>query len=179
MAPSESLDIEQLPRARHYPLDTPLPFEHYEHRRLVARDVLVNHVMSKLLFPASKGLAQAYDSHRSHENGLHNFTPIKRHDKALARDLELLRKMLATCSIADDVSKPPYSYARTKGASSIVLSRAAPRHRTWNTSLEEEAKVGVSVGEEIQDLVRRHYFETDDACLRMVERNGTRKMLST
>ena len=78
-----------------------------------------------------------------------------------------MRKMLATCSIADDVSKPPYSYARTNGASSIVLSRAAPRHRTWNTSLEEEAKVGVTVGEEIQDLVRRHYLETDDACLRV------------
>ena len=49
MAPPESLDIEHLPRARHYPLDTPLPFGHYEHHRLLARDVFVNHIMSKLV----------------------------------------------------------------------------------------------------------------------------------
>lgn len=168
MAPSEPADDGQPPHARHYPLDMHLPFEHYEHRRLVARDVLVNRVMSKLLFPASKGLAQAYDSHRSHENGLHDFAPIRRHDRALARDLELLRKMLTTCSITDDRSKPPYSSAQAKSPSSTAFSRAGPRFRTWHTPREDkEGKVIVTVGEEIQDLVRRHYLETDDACLRV------------
>lgn len=167
MAPSdETPDDKQLPNARHYPLDIDLPFEHYEHR-LVARDILVNRVMSKLLFPGSKGLAQAYDTHRSYENGLHNFAPIKRHDKSLARDLELLRKMLTTCSITDDHFEPPYPSAHAKVLSSTGLLQAGAPPKTWHVPVEEEAKVRVTVGEEIKDLVRRHYLETDDACLRV------------
>lgn len=167
MAPSNvTSDDEQLPNARHYPLDIDLPFEHYEHRRLVARDILVNRVMSKLLFPGSKGLAQAYDTHRSHENGLHNFAPIKRHDKSLARDLELLRKMLTTCSITDDHFDPPYPSAHPKVLSSTGILQAGAPRKTWHVPAEGEGKVGVTVGDEIKDMVGRHYLETDDACLR-------------
>lgn len=167
MAPSnETLGDKQLPNARHYPLDIDLPFDHYEHR-LVARDILVNRVMSKLLFPGSKGLAQAYDVHRSYENGLHNFAPIKRHDESLARDLELLRKMLTTCSSADDRFELFYPSAYAKVLTSTALLQAGAPRKTWHVPVEELGKVRVTVGEEIRDLVRRHYLETDDACLRL------------
>ncbi|KAG6354113.1 hypothetical protein INS49_005084 [Diaporthe citri] len=167
MAPSsETPDDKQLSNARHYPLDIDLPFDNYEHR-LVARDILVHRVMSKLLFPGSKGLAQAYDIHRSHENGLHNFGPIKRHDKSLARDLELLRKMLTTCSVADDHFEPSYPSAHAKVLSSTGLLQAGAPPKTWHVPAEEQGRVRVTVGEEIEDLVRRHYLETDDACLRL------------
>lgn len=165
--PSEIPDGKQLPVARHYPLDIDLPFEHYEHRRLGARDILVSRIMSKLLFPGSNGLAQAYDTHRSHENGLHNFASIRRHDTSLARDLELLRKMLTTCSITDDHFEPPCPSAHPKVLSSTGLLQAGAPRKTWHVPAEDEAKVRVTVGEEITDLVRRHYLEIDDACLRV------------
>lgn len=167
--PSQTCDARggQLPGARHYPLDMHLPFEHYEHRRLAARDILVSRVVSKLLFPASKGLAQAYDTHRSHENGLHNFAPIKRHDKALARDLELLWKMLTTCSTTDDHFEPPFPFAHAKVLSSAGLLQAGAPRKKQHVPVEEQGRVRVTVGEEIEDMVRRHYLETDDACLRL------------
>lgn len=165
--PNVTFDDNPLPSARHYPLNIDLPFELYEHRRVVARDILVNRVMSKLLFPGSKGLAQAYDTHRSHENGLHNFAPIKRHDKSLARDLELLRKMLTTCSITDDHTEHPYTSAHPKVLTSTGLLQAGAPRKTWHVPVEEEGKVAVTVGDEIKDLVRRHYLETDDPCLRI------------
>ncbi|KAJ0115655.1 hypothetical protein J7T55_010478 [Diaporthe amygdali] len=161
-------DKKRPPHVRHYPLDIHLPFENYEHRRLVARDILVNRIISKFLFPGSKELAEAYDAHRSKENGLHNFAPIKIHDRALARDLELLRKMLTTCSITDDHFEPLYAFKHIKVVSHGRVQGGLTR-KTWQIplALEEEGKVRVTVGEEIQDLVRRHYLETDDACLRL------------
>lgn len=166
MTPSAMPDSNQQPHVRHYPLDIDLPFEQYEHRRIVARDILVNRILSKFLFPRSKGLSQAYDTHRSKENGLHNFAPIKQHDKALARDLELLRKMLITCSITDDHLEPRVSFKSVTVVPRGLLHGGYSQN-VWHIPLEEEGKVRVTVGEEIQDLVRRHYVETDDACLRV------------
>ncbi|KAL1849178.1 hypothetical protein Daus18300_013335 [Diaporthe australafricana] len=159
-------DIQQ-PHVRHYPLDTDLPFEQYEHRRIVARDILVNRILSKFLFPCSKGLARAYDTHRSRENGLHNFAPIKQHDKVLARDLELLRKMLITCGVTDDHLEPMVSFQHVRVQFSSGRLHGRYSENVWHIPLEEQGKVRVTVGEEIQDLVRRHYVETDDACLRV------------
>ena len=174
MAPSKTLDDRQRPSARHYPLDIDLPFEHYEHRRIAARDIIVSRVMSKLLFPPTNGLAQAFDTVRpgSHENSLHNFGPIKRHDRALAYDLELLRKMLTTCSITDNHFEPLCFFTQVKVPSSTAPLRQAVIRHGWRPGVagvagEKVTAVRPTIGEEIEDLVRRHYLETDDACLRV------------
>lgn len=171
MALSKTSHDGQQPSARHYPLDIDLPFEHYEHRRIAARDIIVHRVMSKLLFPPSKGLAQAFDIRRSgtHENSFHNFGPIKRHDRALANDLELLRKMLTTSSITDNQFEPLCFFTQAKAPSSTAPLRRAVIRQGWRAGVagERVRAVRPTIGEEIKDLVRRHYLETDDACLRV------------
>lgn len=192
MDPVKSADDEQQPSARHYPLDIDLPFEHYDHRRIGPRDIVVNRVMQKLLFPRSKALAQAFDTRRSdtqrhnhgpnryvpahrrtHENGLHNFGPIKRHDRELARDLELLRKMLTTCSVTEHYIEPLCFFMHLEiHSETSPIRHTVFRHR-WRAGLpgrvggEDTRRASPTVGQEIIDLVTRHYLETDDACLRL------------
>lgn len=167
MASSRTFDSKQQPSARHYPLDIDLPFEHYEHRRIAARDIIVNRVMSKLMFPGNKGLAQALDTRRNPERSLHNFGPIRPHDRALANDLELLRKMLTTCSINDNHFEPLWYSTQIKASS---IARRVVYREGWRSGVELKGRrraVHPTIGEEIKDLVRRHYLETDDACLRL------------
>lgn len=170
---------ESLAHVRHYPLDIDLPFERYEHRQLTVRDILVHRIMSKLLFPMSKGLAHAFDTQRSKENGLHNFGPIKQHDRTLARDLEILRKMLATCSTTDLSRDPFVKPVRANFFRGFGLRRVEPPHNFHDLLHEGDANVRVTVGEEILDLVRRHYFETDDTCTRIWLRATEPIMLSS
>lgn len=169
MASSKTFDGKQQPSARHYPLDIDLPFEHYEHRRIAARDIIVNRVMSKLLFPRNQGLAQAFDTRRNPKHSLHNFGPIRPHDRDLANDLELLRKMLITCSITDNHYEPLCYSTPIKGASATSNSQRLVFSQGWRLGVEVGWRRAVhpTIGEEIKDLVRRHYLETDDACLRI------------
>ncbi|ROW15216.1 hypothetical protein VPNG_03075 [Cytospora leucostoma] len=151
---------EQEAYVQQYPLNIHLPFERYDHRRLAARDILVHRIISKLLYPGSKDLAEAFETHRSKENGLHNFGPIKRCDRRLAKDLELLRKMLVTCSQTEiESSLEPLRLATRcgNGLQKMLLELAQC----------EGANVRVTVGEEILDLVRRHYLENDDPSIRL------------
>ncbi|KUI55015.1 hypothetical protein VP1G_02345 [Cytospora mali] len=147
---------------RHYPLDMDLPFERYEHRHLAVRDILVQRIISKFLFPSSKELAQVYEAHRSEENGVHNFGLIKRHDRALAWDLELLRKMLVTCSTTEDFYEPCVRPVRITEHGfrlpSFTILDVAPRG---------DGQHRATLAEEILDLARRHYLEADDPSMRM------------
>lgn len=173
--PSDPSSDEQQPSARHFPLDVDLPFDHYEHRPIAARDIIVNRVMSKLLFPHSKGLAQAFDARRpaTREDSLHNFGPIKRHDRGLAHDLELLRKLLATCSVTNNHPEPLYTSGNVRLPSRTRPLRPPYKRHGWCAGATRQVlgqnlvAVRPTIGEEIMDLVRRHYFETDDACLRL------------
>ncbi|KAF3768114.1 hypothetical protein M406DRAFT_70210 [Cryphonectria parasitica EP155] len=157
---------------RHYPLDLPsgLPFERYEHRRLTARDILVHRIVSKLLSP-TPAFASALDAHRptsnpsrsSSSHSYHNFGPLRPVDKTLARDVELLRKMLITSSTEEWVSqtlvKPFTSFVVNIWVNRPPEELLLPRHRT---DFQES-----TIEEEILDLIRRHYMETDDATTRL------------
>ncbi|POS75724.1 hypothetical protein DHEL01_v205880 [Diaporthe helianthi] len=195
MALAKSTDDERQPSDRHYPLDFDLPFEHYDHRRIGPRDIIVSRIMQKLLFPKSKGLAEALDTRRPrtqshnhgphphlnrqrpavnrHETGIHNFGPIKRHDRDLARDLELLQKMLTTCSVTHHQFEPLSFVVHLEVHSGTSPPRDTVFRHCWRARVtprapgEHVTEVPPTVGQEIVDLVTRHYLETDDACLRL------------
>lgn len=164
---------------RHYPLDLPsgLPFERYEHRRISTRDILVRRILSKLLRPSTRELAESLDEHRpsayqisqrhslsTHllcdRDGLiedtmtlrrrhHNFGPVKRHDQTLARDIEVLRKTLVT-SLTSEWGVDPY----------LISGMGKYRHMAPVTS-------DLSVQQEVLELVRIYFMETDDAATRL------------
>lgn len=167
----------------HYPLDVPLPFERYEHRRLTARDILVHRIVSALLFPPTAELAHALDSHRKHRLvprseqyccayhklktrsktiPQHNFGPIKQHDTCLARDVEVLRKMLVTRSDTEWVGQ-----VLVKPVLSFRSVFQPPQNLHVPATEPPEDMAIPTVEEEVLDLVRRHYMETDDACTRL------------
>lgn len=158
---------EQPEHVRHYPLDMDLPFDRYEHRRLAARDILVHRIMTRFLFPDSKGLAQVFDTHRSKATSLHNFGTVKRYDKILARDLQLLRKMLATTGITDDLYDPSVKPVRVARLHLGGLGGLQPPYTILDFPMNGDDHLPVTVGEEIMDLVRRHYFEIDDPATRL------------
>lgn len=150
-----------------------LPFERYEHRCLAARDILVLRIMSKLLFPGSKGLARVYDNEQDPENSLRPFGTIREHDRVLARDLELLRKMLATCSVNEALCDG-YAKLSKKMPASNPLHHVDGTQRQFLSSatvicmpVHGDTDVYPTVGDEILDLVRRHYFETDNPSTRL------------
>lgn len=148
---------------RHYPLDLPsgLPFACYEHRRLSTRDILVHRILSKLLFPPTCELAQALDQPRQtspHESEpvrprYHSFGPVKPHDPALARDIEVLRKTL-TCSLPseriDAVGFPLWS-----------------RFGFAGPPVPDDFLSTLSIHDEVLDLLRIYFLETDDAATRL------------
>lgn len=173
---------------RHYPLDLPsLPFDRYEHRRITARDVLVNRIMAALMAPATPELATAFRDQRSMvskgapiKHSLnksdakyymqprakhHNFGPIKQLDPDLARDVELLRKMLVTRGEHEWIREVAIKPVR-RGA-----HRNPPYTNHFLQSDHSENSVspsgGLTVEEEILDLVRRHYLEMDDPATRL------------
>ena len=123
--------------------------------------------MSQLLFPDSRGLAQAFETRRSKENGLHNFGPIKSHDRTFAKDLELLRKMLVTCSATDAIYEPLSKPVMVAMSFQRGFGGAQPRVDLWDLQREEDAHVRMTVEEEGLDLIRRHYLEIDDPSLRL------------
>lgn len=175
-------------QVRHYPLDLPsgLPFDRYEHRRLTARDILVHRIMAAILTPSTPSLSHAlsfvrknepkpkfdarccmYHRKRSQTQTIphHNFGPLRQHgDACLARDVEVLRKMLVTRSerewtsqaIIDPPPEKSHYRQRRDGVSLVPVPASAP------PSLD-----GPIIEEELLDLVRRHYMETDDACTRL------------
>lgn len=157
---------------RHWPLDLPsgLPFDRYEHRRITARDILVHRIISKVLFP-TPDLSRALDDRRtckstpdlvyhcckyhmrksqSKNMTYHTFGRLRPSDRCLARDVEVLRKMLVTRSDAECVSE-------------ILFD--SDRH--WSTDFPSSQLAAPTVEEEVLDLVRRYYMETDDACTRL------------
>lgn len=176
---------------RHWPLDLPsgLPFDRYEHRRLTARDILVHRIISKILFP-STGLSSVLDHPRKRNSTPkfiqhccdyhkresqnkttphHNFGPIKQFDRFLARDVEVLRKMLVTRSdgewVVQTFFKPakPARFERfltfklSQPSGGLVIPTCQPPDGSAVPTLEEE----------VLDLVQRYYMETDDACTRL------------
>lgn len=166
----DSLQGQGAAHVRHYPLDMDLHFERYEHRRLAAREILVHRIVSKFLSPGSVGLAQVYDTRRRKDNGLHNFGTVRRHDRIFARDLELLRKMLVTGSVTDCLYDPfvkPVRMALQPRLRTGGLAGLQPPNSIANLPGLEDAHLQVTVGEEILDLIRRHYFETDDPSTRL------------
>lgn len=158
---------------RYYPLDLPsgLPFERYEHRRISTRDILVHRILSKILFPTTRELAESLDQHRPvsyancspkyHELQIrrtpreplrnHNFGPLKQHDPSLARDVEVLRKTLNSCLVNE-----------------FVQELRAP---LWSGYRISNPKPGItsslSIEDETLDLIRIYFMETDDAATRL------------
>lgn len=154
----------------HYPLNMDLPFERYEHRRLAARDILVHRIISKLLYPGSRGLAQVYGTRRSNAHGLHNFGAVRKYDRILARDLELLRKMLTTCSATDNLYDPfikPVRIALQPQYRVGGLAGLQPPTSILDLPGHEGSHLQVTIEEEILDLIRRHYLEIDDPSTRL------------
>ncbi|ROW02300.1 hypothetical protein VSDG_02353 [Cytospora chrysosperma] len=154
----------------HYPLNMDLPFERYEHRRLAARDILVHRIISKLLYPGSRGLAQVYGTRRSNAHGLHNFGAVRKYDRILARDLELLRKMLTTCSATDNLYDPfikPVRMALQPQYRVGGLAGLQPPTSILDLPGHEGSHLQVTIEEEILDLIRRHYLEFDDPSTRL------------
>lgn len=156
-----SLSSPDPTHVRHYPLDLPsgLPFERYEHRRISTRDILVHRILSRILFPPTRELAQSLDQHRqaAYQGGessrpkYHNFGPIKQHDPALARDIEVLRKTLTgtlPSEWAEDLRLPLWR-----------------RHHMSSPHTHDLSKL--SVQDEVLDLIRIYFLETDDAAMRL------------
>lgn len=188
--PATTEPISTCNHVRHYPLDLPsgLPFERYEHRRLSTRDILVNRIVTKLLFPPTTELAKAYDERR--RNGPkstpkpiyaygtgrrnaanyrisslshHNFGPIKHRDPALARDVEVLRKTLVTCSDKEWTEEPfvkPVKPLRT------FWPPVKPPRQVYMPARPKETS-SLTVEEEVLDIIGRYYMETDDAATRL------------
>lgn len=176
---------------RHWPLDLPggLPFDRYEHRRLAARDLLVHRIVSKILSP-TPDLARALEDCRKHQATTkpaqhcclyhmqqsrtkavpnHNFGPMKQHDHCLARDVEVLRKMLVTRSHSEWIFQTYYKPVKPSAAN-LWLSDLPPQPSRTPALANREPPEGTAVPtveEEVLDLVRRHYLEMDDACTRL------------
>ncbi|KAH8880272.1 hypothetical protein GQ53DRAFT_755253 [Thozetella sp. PMI_491] len=154
-----------LKRDRYYPLDIPdLPFCRYDHRRLTARDIMVHRIMAEYMNP-SRISPRIYDNYISYPN---TFDPVKSADEQLGLDLQLLRKLLFT-SHADDnpphtkplvASLPPRNRPMPKGLHVPYVTRETA------TVVEGPRNRPPILGDQILDLVTRHYLETDDAALR-------------
>lgn len=161
------------PHTRHYPLDLPeLPFERYEHRRLVARDILVNRIMSEYMFP-SKVKPRLYDSYATYPL---NFGAIKSQDQHLGADLHLLRNMLCTTSTIEPapldvpLKVPVLNNDRSvhRGSKRLGNRHAMGRPARWyDINVAGPRTAPATLGDEILDLVQRHYMEMDDPSLRL------------
>lgn len=182
---------------RHWPLDLPsgLPFERYEHRRLTARDILVHRIMKAIVSPQDPShsdnnpalaaalaaprqpasrieFARTYDARiQTHSSKMlvsmpyHNFSGLKAVEPTLARDVEVLRKMLVTRSskewIHQDLVKPVKPVAAWPGV--------RPPEKPFSEGYKGPPRVDQRppVEEEILDLVRMHYMESDDPVTRL------------
>lgn len=140
-------------RISHYPLDIPLPFERYEHRRLGARDIMVHRIMADFMNP-SRLAGGAYDS-RNFERAA--FESMMFQDYELSMDWQVLHKMLFT-SYVHDVPPPgaPTTFF-------VLGPDGAIRQIVW-----QPPKLPPTLGSRVLDLVQRYYFETDDSAFRLV-----------
>lgn len=193
MSPSSSSSSQTSPslgpptHERHWPLDLPggLPFDRYEHRRLTARDLLVHRIMSKILSP-SPDLARVLKTRRKHRgianlakyswiylalqwNGTapcHNFGPLKQQDHCLARDVEVLRKMLVTRSHTEQIFEA-YDASGPSEVDPGLLDPLSWRKPSRAKLATDKAPAVPTVEEEVLDLIRRHYLEMDDPRTRL------------
>lgn len=138
---------------RHYPLDllSGLPFERYEHRRISTRDILVHRILSKLMLPSTRGLAESLDQTRdqTRRKTCNYFGLIKQHDPILAREIQVLQKTLITSLSSEwcsDIECQP--------------EMGGDHYMSPETSF-------LSVQDQILDLIRLYFWETDDAATRL------------
>ncbi|KAK1768132.1 hypothetical protein QBC33DRAFT_558299 [Phialemonium atrogriseum] len=142
-------------RVAHYPLDIPLPFERYEHRRLGARDIMVNRIMTDFMNP-SRVKGRIYDESIAYRSD-REFTLIRAEDDELGLDLQVLRRMLFTSHAHHPKfpDKPVVSYIW------------CPDHMSIHAVFGGQSITPPSFGDQILDLVQRYYFETDDSAVRL------------
>jgi len=141
---------------RHYPLDVPLPFDRYEHR-LDARDVLASRIVERLISP-SPALAKAFEEYVCYPN---DFRPVCCKDAQLGADLNTLNKMLVT------------TYLRSQEAPGIPIKIVVLSDHVdccgviWDKAiLSDPRDRPPTIRDQILDLLKRHYYERDNAALR-------------
>ena len=154
-------------RIAHYPLDIPLPFERYNHRRLGARDIMVHRIMSDLMRP-TRVSDSIYDTPLYGSSALHQ---SEYENYELGKDLQVVQKTLFT-SHADDT---PDRSRRNPVATGRFTENCVLTDRFDENSVAvpESADGGTIVapatyGSHVLDLVQRYYFETDNATLRLL-----------
>lgn len=141
---------------RHYPLDIPLPFDRYEHR-LAARDILAHRIMDRLMSP-SPSLAKAFEQYVCYPG---DFRPVFCKDAQLGTDLNTLNKMLVTTYLRSQ-------HAPTKP---IVVSVVSEHSECCGIPFDKAILQGPrerppTIRDQILDLLKRHYFESDNAAVR-------------
>ncbi|KAK0643392.1 hypothetical protein B0T16DRAFT_459544 [Cercophora newfieldiana] len=145
------------PAPRHYPVDLPdAPFHRFEHR-LTARDVMIHRIMSDIMKP-SRVSPKTYDSYISHPA---TFGAVSSQDRELGADLRCVQKSLFTLYADTPLPKSSpmipivaHDYAGCCGIRRLKLEIEGPRNKP------------PLLCDQVLDLVRRHYFETDTAILR-------------
>ncbi|KAJ9137773.1 hypothetical protein NKR19_g8112 [Coniochaeta hoffmannii] len=91
------------------------------------------------------------------------FDPVKAQDHQLGMDLNLMRKMLLTSHSQDPVSPGKPQLHMTK----FEFSRNKRVLRSLDKPVAGPLNAPPTIGDEVLDLVQRHYFEADGALARL------------
>lgn len=144
--------------ARHPELDMSRPFKLYEHRRLAARDIMVNRIMTDFMNP-SRVTPHTYDDYIRYPA---EFDSVKAQDRQLGTDMKVTRKTLFTCFYDDPVGNWKTGVTRTEWRLHMGVFKSFD-----NTSVAGPVNAPPTLGDEVLDLVQRHYFEVDDPTFRL------------
>ena len=149
-------------RTAHYPLDIPLPFERYEHRRLGPRDLMVYRIMNDFMNPR-RARPKTYRSRIAYPS---EFDPIKAQDYNLGMDLQVLRKMLFT-SYAYGPDRPGNPTLTRTVADTLPRRPPFPFSAVRQSHTQCPGNGLPTLDDEIIDLVQRYYLEMEDPALRL------------
>ncbi|KAK4044077.1 hypothetical protein C8A01DRAFT_12411 [Parachaetomium inaequale] len=155
-------DQAQRHQSRNYPLDIPsLPFHRYDHRRLTARDILVHRLMAEFMNPSRAYPTAVFRNwegwqltapgtalHRASEEGRSGHPSAS----GTIEDYELLERLLFTWDSKWMNPEVPYEDDYEDCLGHVFQ---APPDKAYD------------FGELILDVASRHYFEVDDAAMRV------------
>lgn len=143
----------------HYPLDIHLPDYIYEHRPISARDLMLQRIMSDFMSPA-RVTPRAYGAYISYPA---EFDQIKAQNQELGMDLKVFRKMLFTSHYHD----PPEPGKPQVRSTIWEVSHGKRVLQSKDKPVAGPSNAPPTIGDEVIDLVQRHYFETDGAIKRL------------
>ncbi|KAK3903252.1 hypothetical protein C8A05DRAFT_14761, partial [Staphylotrichum tortipilum] len=140
------------------PLSPDLPLARYDHRRLMARDILVHRLMAQFMTPSPTN-SHVFDEIWDRESTIASLDPPSPLPPCAARhklllDLQVLERLLCTTT----------SQLMPSQRDDPIRDEWEPRPFPLSYDPPSNPR---TVGEHLLDLVLRHYFEIDDVVLRV------------